>query len=141
MFANMMCNKFSGCSRFAKQLTTPEGITMLKGGKPVYEEPYFDNIVISNLEFTTQKPISELIESGAITPLTIQDMSDKLKQRMYGDIKKNILDNVEKGAISKLGNEEDEVFIGEIYDTDILYGLANKLVGKHLKEHNIPEAY
>ena len=104
-------------------------------GYPKYENDFFDELAMEALEGNTGYTAVELVESGQLTPLSIQHLSDVIRERLVGQIERSDVDGI-KEQIAE-GRTEPEFNKGsmdvEIASEEMLYDDANSVVGGFLK--------
>ena len=102
---------------------------------PKYETDYYNKDIIMALEEESGRPVDELIKERLITPLTIEDLSTKLKKRLLERI-----DSSEVGEIREMiaSGEEPEFYndrlIVDIASVDDVYKDANDIVQDFIKD-------
>jgi len=91
---------------------------MYETGTPVYESDYFNNIVIDIINEETGKEPSELIDEGKLTPLTIEDLSNRVRKQVVKQMEMNDYEGLKERIAS--GREAPDFDRGGNLNIDVV---------------------
>ena len=125
---------------YVKEYMNKSPTTMKLVGKelvPEYETDYYNEVVISALQ-DELGDVDSLIDSGVVTPLAIEDMSEQLKEKLLDRIDNSEVDSIREHIVK--GKKPDmykgEMVIDIASDND-LYNDAYEIVNKFIKNRAV----